>query len=130
DIERGQPKLKNIVDLVRMLEALDASLDWQRFFIARQQDGTLRPTVNLLHLILDAACAQKDFPTLRAALRRQEHCRVSTRFVRDAQVFAPARYALRNKLWCARLYETSPAASLLWWATSLPFRTAVHYRPR
>ncbi len=130
DLERGQPKIKNLVDLLRMLEGLDAQLDWDAFFAARRGDGTLGPTVNLLGLGLDVAGAHDFFPSLHSALARYADRRAAVHCARAPFVFAPARLGLGNKLWCARVYDASPAAWLLWWGASLPFRTAVHRHVR
>ncbi|MFI5394681.1 MAG: nucleotidyltransferase family protein [Candidatus Binatia bacterium] len=128
DFERGRPKIKNLVDLLRILEALDKRLDWDAFLEARRGEGTLGPTVNILGLCLDIAGAHDCFPGLHAALARHAGRRVPVRLAGSPFVFAPASFGLGNKLWCARVYDASVAAWLLWWGVSLPFRIAVHRR--
>lgn len=130
DIERGRPKIKNLVDLLRILDVVDARLDWDAFFAARRSEGTLGPTVNILGLCLDVAGAHDFFPALHAALARRADRRVRQSFGGSPFLFAPARCGLGNKLWSARVHDASPAAWLLWWAVSLPFRVAVHRRKR
>lgn len=129
DLERGRPKLKNILELLRMLETFDAEFDWSRFFAARQAEETLRPTVNLLGLVLDLGGTAANLPALRAALSGYSDRRVPTLRGGPSALFASHPYGLKNKLWCARLYESSPASWLAWWTISLPFRSAVHARP-
>jgi len=128
DAERGRPKIKNIVDLLRILAMLDERLDWDTFLEARRTDGTLGPTVNVLGVCLDVATARENLPRLRGALERYRDRRVPVRGMSSPFRFSPESFGLGNKLWCARVYDTSPLTWFLWWATSLPFRVAVHER--
>lgn len=129
DIERGRPKAKNIVDLVQIAAALDAVLDWDGLFDAARGDGTFGPLVNVLDLCLAVADARDDAPRLGAALERHAARLVRATPLEAPGHFAPARMGLGNRWWAARAYDTSPAAWGLWWAASLPFRRAVHWRP-
>ena len=130
DLERGHLKIKNLVDLLRMLAVLDAQLDWTAFLAVRRRDGTLGPTVNVLALCLDVGEARATVPRLAAALAQHGDRRVPVPVAPAPFVFAPAFAGLGNKWWCARVYDTSPAQWLLWWTASLPFRIAVHRRRR
>ena len=129
DIERGRPKAKNIVDLVQIAAALDVTLDWDDLFDAARGEGTFGPLVNVLALCLDVADARDAAPRLAAALERHAARLVRATPLEAPGHFAPARLALGNRWWAARAYDTSPAAWGLWWAVSLPFRRAVHWRP-
>lgn len=122
DIERGRPKMKNVVDLVQLAAAVDADLDWRAMLAAR--DGTAGPLANVLTLCLEVAGAHDLSPRLSAALA----VRGSVQAVETgaAMQFEPAWLGLGNKLWAARAYDTSLPAWLLWSMTSLPFRIAVH----
>ena len=130
DLERGRLKIKNLVDLLRVLAVLDAQLDWNAFLEARRGDATLGPTVNLLALCLDVGEARALVPRLESALTRHVSRRVPVPAAATPSVFAPAFAGLGNKWWCARVYDASLAQWLLWWAASLPFRFAVHHRRR
>lgn len=126
DLERGRPKLKNVVDLLHILSGFEQSGSWTEFLEARQVDGILGPAANILGLCLDATETRDAFPRLSAALDAHAARRVSCHSMSSPFQFAPAAYALGNKLWCARVYDASPLAWLGWWVVSLPFRLAVH----
>ncbi len=128
DVERGRPKVKNMIDLLRILAHLDRRLDWSAFFDVRRGEGTLSPAVNVLALCLDITDAYDLVPNLTAALARYTELRVAGLRAESSSLFTPAALGIGNKLWCARVYDTSMAAWLLWWTVSLPFRVAVHRR--
>jgi hypothetical protein len=129
DVERGRPKIKNLIDLLRILEAYEQQYEWAAFFDARRRDGTFGPAVNILGLCLEVAEAHEFLPQLSAALEQHGARRVPCRSAAAPFHFAPAAYALGNKLWCARVYDAPMLTSSFWWAVSLPFRIAVHRRP-
>jgi len=126
DLERGRPKVKNLIDLFQILEGLDARLDWNAFFTARRTEGTLGPVVNILSLCLDIANAGDVLPELRRAIAPHIGRRVPVRFGSSPLVVHPIQFGLGNKLWCARMYDSSLATWAWWWGLSLPFRIAVH----
>jgi hypothetical protein len=126
DLERGRPKIKNVVDLIQIVAATDAEIDWEALLESSRSDGTFGPLVNVLGLCLDVADAHDLAPSLSAALARHADRRVRARCTDSPLRFRPARFGLGNKLWSARVHDTTLAAWLLWWATSLPFRVAVH----
>ena len=126
DLERGRPKIKNVVDLVQIVAAIDAEIDWEALFENGRGDGTFGPLVNVLALCLEVADAHDLAPRLDAALARHAGRQVPARRAAWPLQFRPARFGLGNKLWAARAYDATPAAWLLWWAASLPFRIAVH----
>jgi hypothetical protein len=126
DLERGRPKIKNVVDLVQIVAATDAAIDWEALLESGRGDGTLGPLVNVLGLCLEVADAYDLAPRLGAALTCHAERRVPVRRADSPLQFRPARFGLGNKLWSARVHDTTPAAWLLWWAASLPFRIAVH----
>jgi len=130
DIERGGGKLKNLVDLFRILDALDARQDWEAFLDARKRERTLGPTVNVLRLCFLLAGGVGGIPNLRSALGRYAAYDVPARLTPHPFVLAPARFSLGNKIWSARVHETSLPAWLAWWALSLPFRVAVRNQRR
>jgi hypothetical protein len=130
DLERGRPKIKNIVDLIQIIATTDAEIDWEALLATGRSEGTFGPLVNILGLCLDVADAHDLAPRLSAALGRHTDRRVPARCTDSPLQFTPARFGLGNKLWSARVHDTTPAAWFLWWATSLPFRVAVHRWPR
>jgi hypothetical protein len=126
DLERQSFKIKTLVDLMRILEALDQHVDWEAFFEQRVREGTLGPSVNVLGLCLDVAGGEGANRRLRAALKRHADRRVYRRQDISPFVFAPASFGIGNKLWCAEVYDASRASAFLWWGVSLPFRVAAH----
>jgi hypothetical protein len=129
DIERGRPKPKNVIDIIQIVTATDAWIDWDALLGAG--DGTAGPLVNVLGLCLEVVDAHDLAPHLAAALDRHVGGRVLTltRSAGSPMLFRPTPFGLGNKLWAARAYDTSLPAWLLWWAASLPFRLAVHRQP-
>jgi hypothetical protein len=126
DLERGRPKIKNVVDLIQIVTAIDAEIDWEAFLQGARSEGTFGPLVNVLGLCLDVADAHDLAPQLSAALSGHTDRQVPARCADSPLQFTPVRFGLGNKLWSARVHDTPPAAWFLWWATSLPFRVAVH----
>jgi hypothetical protein len=130
DIERGRPKAKNVVDLVQIAAAADGALDWDALLDRSRRDGTRGPLVNVLTGCLEAANAQSLVPNLSAALTRHAARRIAGAPSASPFRFAPDAGGLGNKWWAARVYDTSFVAWAAWWTASLPFRLAVHQRPR
>jgi hypothetical protein len=129
DIERGRPKAKNVIDIVQIAAAADSTLEWDGVMERARGEGTFGPLVNVLSLCLDVADAHDLAPRLGASLERHAARRVPGRPSGEPCRFRPLGGGLGNKWWSARAHDTSPAAWLLWWAASLPFRVAVHGRP-
>jgi hypothetical protein len=126
DLERGRPKLKNVLDLLKILASTDAELDWDEILARRRREGIVGPVVNVAGLCLDVGEAHDLAPRLSATLARRSHRRVRARPTDTPLVFAPTRYNLGNRLWCAQAYDSTLLRWLLWWGVSLPFRMAVH----
>ena len=129
DIERGRPKLKNVIDSIMIAEAVDARIDWDGLLSSR--DGTAGPLAHVLRLCLEITDARNLVPNLAAALNRHgRSCVPIMACAADSPLqFRPSFFSLGNKLWAARAYDTGMAAWLFWWALSLPFRLAVHKKP-
>lgn len=127
DVERGRPKMKDVVGLVQLAAAVDADLDWRAMLAAR--DGTAGPLANVLALCLEVAGAHD----LSARLSAPLAVRGSVQAVETgaATQFEPAWLGLGNKLWAARAYDTSLPGWLLWSMASLPFTVSplLHRQP-
>jgi hypothetical protein len=122
DIERGRPKMKNVIDLVQLAAVVDADVEWAAMLGA--SDGTAGPLAHVLGLTLDVAGAHDLVPRLSDALAVRRPAQPAG--TGAAMLFEPAWRGVGNKLWAARAYDTSFPAWLLWSMTSLPFRLAVH----
>jgi len=126
DLERGRPKIKNVIDLVQILAVTDAALDWSAAFARAHREGTFGPLVNVLGLCLDVADAHDLAPHLSNTLAAHAARRGPVRPTESPLRFRPTWLGLGNKLWSARAHDTTLAGWILWWALSLPFRTTVH----
>ncbi|HTL70240.1 MAG TPA: nucleotidyltransferase family protein, partial [Candidatus Eisenbacteria bacterium] len=124
DVQLGTILLKSFVDVHKILEAVEESLDWDRFFLDRREEGLLRISVNVLDLALDALDARDRFPRLGSRLAGHASCVRWTRREKKMRLLERSKAALRNKSWAFPLYETTPFRTFSWWALSLPFRVA------
>lgn len=125
DLESGRLRLKLLFDLQAMLGALDATLDWDAFFAARERERLATLCINVLALYLLLFAPQARCPRLGAALAgRGDAVRV-----RDAQtalrLVAAPRQRLANRLWYAGVYPGGPLAYGLWWLGTAPLRFAL-----
>lgn len=125
DIERGALRLRSLVDLYHMLQALDEDMAWPSFFEEREAEGIRPLCLAALALFWSVfEVPRGTFPRVKAALE-QGHAVFPAR--EDAlALLRPGRYALKNKRWAADLYATSRAGYAWWWAYSLPARWVVH----
>lgn len=128
DIERGSGKLKNVIDLLQLLVAVDAGLDWAAFFGRRRSEGTLGPSRNILALCLALGDARDSLPRLAATLQASDRP-VAPMIGSHPLRFSPLRWSLGNKVWSARVHDSSAVTWLCWWSLSLPFRVAAHAPP-
>lgn len=127
DLERGAVRLRSFVDAYRILQEIHAGVDWQDFVRERERENLARLCLNILALFLSLFDCRDEFPALAAVVERDPRVRPADP-VRLGRLLHPARFGLPNKLWAAKLYETSRLGFLGWWSVSLPFRLAV-YRP-
>ena len=130
DIERGRPKLKNVVDLIQVVATFDTTIAWDALFTSARRNGTYGPLVNVLWLCIDVADAHDLVPRLAATLTQHANRRVRSVAPGMPLCFAATPTNLSNRLWAARSYDTALASWLAWWIVSLPFRRAVHGWPR
>ena len=125
DLQVGKLALRSLVDIHRIVRAMDAATDWREFLAQRQREGILRPTAYILALVLELLHCEDEFPLLRAELAPTLRELPSTGLgVRAALESRPL--SARQKLLALRIYESPVAVSLSWWLLSLPFRLAVY----
>jgi len=131
DLQVGKLTLRSLVDIHRIIGTVGNSLDWEDFFAWRERERILRPAVWVIALALEVLDCGEEFATLRALLaprlRALPPPALARRAVLESRPLDPSQ-----KLLALRIYETPLAASLAWWAVSLPFRLAVYgiTRPR
>jgi hypothetical protein len=124
DLQVGKLKLRSLIDVHRVVQALDGSVDWNEFLARCARERILRPTVYVLALVLEMLDCWRDFPDLATAVSPVLE-RLPTAPV-DASIALDSRpFSLRQKLLALRMYESPLAASICWWLLSLPFRVAM-----
>lgn len=126
DVELGSITLKPFVDVHAMLRVQGAHVDWNAFFAARRREGIARTCASVLGLALDLFGPAERRPDLENALERNG-CVAAPQALR-ARIARPGSVArsFGERIWAARLYETSLARAFGWWAVSLPFRIDAH----
>jgi len=131
DLGAGKAKLIKVLDLIQIVAATDATIEWDALLESGRRDGTFGPMVNVLALCMEAADAHDLAPHLTATLEKYADRRVGM-YPTSPLCFRPVRFSLGNRLWSARAYDTTLTRWLLWWGVSLPFRMAVYrwWRPR
>jgi len=131
DLGAGKAKLIKVLDLIQIVAATDATIDWDALLEGGRRNGTYGPMVNILTLYLEAADAHDLAPRLTGALARHTDRRVPVHPIDSPLYFRPVHFSLGNRLWSARAYDTTLTRWFLWWAASLPFRQAVYrwWRP-
>jgi len=126
DLERGALRMRSFVDLWMILQTVDATLDWDRFLVEREEEriATLCGSA-LAHFLLVFQAAGR-FPNVSRALAvRTDVARVASRAAGIA-LLEPAFLAPGRRLWASQLYQTSRSRHLAWWALTLPVRLTVH----
>lgn len=119
DLGQGMARLKQLVDLVRLLEKVDATLDWPQFFIDRAAENLLRITLTMLILVVEVMQAQAVAPRLvrRLAAYSPMACDGSGDRDRALGLLAAPRKAPANLAWFADVYPGWFTAYLaqFWW---------------
>jgi hypothetical protein len=125
DLQVGKLSLRTVVDVERVVETVEGTMDWRAFLARRAGERILRPTLFVLALALDVLDCADRVPALGDALAEHRRVAPSIELARRA-VLASRPLDARQKLLALRVYETPLAASLAWWALSLPFRVAAY----
>ena len=114
DIGLGSAKLKQLVDVVLLVAAIDRSFDWGRFFARRAPEKTLPVAVNVLDFAVRVFDVATSVPRLAATLAgHADVLAVREREQALALLFAE-RSAPANKAWFFRIYPGSVARYWLW----------------
>lgn len=128
DIELGTIRLKSFVDLYKMLEMVDSSMDWDVFFKKRAQENILLITVNIIDLVLSVLDCRSKFPGIALYIEKNRQL-IRLIDARDKyRLLDRSRISLSNRRWAHSLYQASVLNSFLWTLISLPFRIAAHDR--
>ncbi len=121
DIGQGMGRLKQLLDLYLFLLSVDATMDWDAFFLRRGRENLLTITVNVFALVTDLFEARDDLAHLSAALdQRRDPPVPANRTAALALVSAP-RKCQANLLWFGRVYPGSLPHYLAWfWYAGFP----------
>lgn len=126
DIQRGAIRIRAFVDLFRVLEKADATIDWDGFMVRRRREKTLSVVVNVLSMLFDLLECADRFPGASAMVEREDGRLVALPSCGTTGLFETGRAALPNRAWTSSVYECSQTSVASWWLVSLPFRMAVY----
>lgn len=126
DIQRGAIRLRALVDLYKVLEIADASIDWGGFLDRRRAERIGLISVNVLSLLLDLFDCRKRFSGAARLVDSVPEMLVPYPGGLAANLFEPGGASLKNRGWTAGAYECSRTSVAAWWMVSLPFRLAVY----
>lgn len=125
DLQVGKLTLRPVVDIYRILCAVEGRMDWGEFFAWRERERTRRPSAFVLSFVLDVLDCADRFPELRRQLQPLRGSLPPISLAFEAALRSRPT-AAGQKLLALRLYETPLAAAISWWIVSLPFRFAVY----
>jgi len=129
DFGRGSLRLRSMVDLYRILAALDRKTDWPRFFEDRKEEGSQELCFGALTVFFSLFQVRaEEFPRLFENIGVQLEPQPGLEEV--LFLLQPGRFAMRNKRWASRYCATSRLGYAGWWALSLPARLVVHQKVR
>lgn len=124
DLQRGALRARALADLHRIAAAC-RDLDPGAFLARRAAEGTRRIVANVLALLLHALGARDALPAAAAIVdAARDDVRLGA--TEHLRLLLPARFALGNRRFALRLYDTSPARSMLWWLASMPVRVLAY----
>lgn len=126
DIQRGAIRLRAFVDLFRVLEVADGTIDWNQFLVHRRNERIAAVTVNVLALVLDLLECRDRFHGAAGMVAAARDLVVPLPDGGAATFFEPGTAAMANRDWTSRVYECSRFRVATWWLFSLPFRMAVY----
>jgi len=128
DIELGTIRLKSFLDIYKMLEVMDSSIDWDVFFQKRTQENISLITLNVIDLVLSVLDCRSKFPEIARYLEKDRR-KIRAMNSRDRyRLLERSRSDLKNRRWAHTLYQAPVLQSFMWTLSSLPFRIAAHDR--
>jgi hypothetical protein len=120
DIQRGGLRLQAFVDLHGLLGQLPG-MEWRNFFARCRMEGCEAACRAVLGVFFSTLALGHEFPNLVACLGPIPS------FEESLAVISSLGGPGRAKLWAARYMSVSPITYAVWWALSLPFRTAASH---
>lgn len=128
DIELGTIRLKNMLDLYKILATVDPVMDWDAFIERRSAENIAVIVLNVIDLMLDILACRDRFPGVASLLEKQRAAIRLTLAADKYRLLERSRSAVFNRRWAHHLYQAPVIRSFLWTVTSLPFRVAAHDR--
>ena len=128
DVELGTTRLKSFLDLYKMLEVMDSSVDWDVFFQKRNQENIDVITLNVIDLVLSVFDCYAKFPGVSQYIEKNRRFIRVTDPLDKYRLLERSRFSLRSRSWAHALYQAHVLQSFLWTMISLPFRIAAHER--
>lgn len=126
DIKLGTIRLKNFLDLYKMLDMLDSGMDWHVFFQKRTQENISLISLNVIDLVLSVFECRSRFP---GVARYIEECQQSIQLTNASDKYRlldRTRFSRDNIRWTLALYQAPVVLSFLWSLISIPFRVAAY----
>lgn len=128
DVELGTIRLKNFLDLYKMLEAVDSNIDWDAFFAQREKENIFGIALTTINLMLDVLECRDRFPGVASYIESNRRFLRLTDLSDKYHLMERSRTTLRNRRWALVRYQAPVLKSFMWTMISLPFRIAAHDR--
>lgn len=127
DIEHNRIKLRKVWDIYLILHHIDATADWDAWFLELEADGSLSTAVNVLSFCLLILNAGEDVPNARHALQTHQDLLFVNSEAEAHSIMAREGWNPANRILISR---TQPDSAFRYWASwlaGLPARKW-HYR--
>jgi len=127
DIQSSHHRLRKIWDIYIMLQLLDKEMDWEAFFDARQQEGSLNLVVNMMSFCLNLVGTSTGMENLQVALTNRSGILLIKSRQMAEDIFLRRKQHPSNRLLFARMLPVSSLQYFMNWLISLPVRSW-HFR--
>lgn len=119
DVELGNVRAKNLVDLFSVVERLDADIDWPRFLEARAAENLLEISVNALAVLLMLCECDDRFPKLSDTIAKRLHLVKILDRAHALSLVGSSKHTPQNRRWYLGVYPGNKTAYLLWLAAGI-----------
>jgi hypothetical protein len=126
DLQIGGLTLRAFVDMYKILTSIGDDIDWDEFFAQRRRERIFSSSTYFLRLLFDIFDCRAELGRLGDYLERSHGSARPSLDIGFQGALHSDHLSWRQKLAALRLYDTSLAGALGWWALSLPFRLAVY----
>lgn len=126
DIQLGTIRLKSFIDLFKIIEKIDSEIDWNIFFEARKEEGLLIISVNVIETVFSLLGCSNSFPNLNKHIKDYKTLNIYKSFDETLSLIESERFAIKNKLWAFKAYNSTVIKSIAWWLISLPVKLLIY----